>query len=123
AHSAMKHTLESSGSLTKAFNFLDRWLHLHHEESLLQYENESICINPLLIQDDKERLGPLLEKLYMIETQYISFLDEQQKSTLLDKLDDVLSILVDKLSNIKVPEGIKGEGRPSGTKRLSTALE
>ncbi|CAG8524905.1 8270_t:CDS:2 [Cetraspora pellucida] len=63
AHSAMKHTIESLGSLTKSFNSLDRWLRLHHEERLLQYENKSINIDPLLTLDDKNRLEPLLEKV------------------------------------------------------------
>ncbi|CAG8761212.1 28101_t:CDS:2, partial [Racocetra persica] len=39
---------------------------------------------------------------FLIETRYMSFLDEQQKSTLLYKLDDILSIPVDKLSDIKI---------------------
>ncbi|CAG8696222.1 9556_t:CDS:2, partial [Racocetra fulgida] len=62
-HSAIKHALESSGSLTKAFNHLDRWLHLHSEESSLQNENESIGIDPLLVQTDKSQLVPLLRKV------------------------------------------------------------
>ncbi|CAG8723834.1 16361_t:CDS:2, partial [Racocetra fulgida] len=74
------------------------------------------------------------EKVVLIDATYktnvyklpfVNFVDVSnlgQKSILLDKLDDVLSILVDKLSDIKVPEGIKGKGRPSGTKRLPTAL-
>ncbi|RIB16178.1 hypothetical protein C2G38_2038789 [Gigaspora rosea] len=208
AHSAMKHAIESSGSLTRAFNSLDRWLRLHHEENSLQYENESISIDPLLTQDDKDRLEPLLgkvsqfalntiknellrtttyeaclcelrvnynipcchmlpakgpvilssipkrwllfpdrdqldsshviqntasintdnfislkSKLYTVETRYMNFLDEQQKSALLNQLDDILTVPEVKLSDIKVPERIKGKGRPSGTKRLPTALE
>ncbi|CAG8727628.1 11374_t:CDS:2, partial [Racocetra persica] len=63
AHSAMKHAIETSGSLTKSFNSLNRWLHLHHEERLLQYENESINIDLLLTLDDKNRLKPLLGKV------------------------------------------------------------
>ncbi|CAG8830884.1 20610_t:CDS:2, partial [Gigaspora margarita] len=63
AHSAMKHGIETSGSLTKSFNSLDRWLRLHYEELLLQYENESINVDPLLTWDDKNRLKQLLGKV------------------------------------------------------------
>ncbi|CAG8694453.1 12323_t:CDS:2, partial [Racocetra fulgida] len=49
--------------------------------------------------------------------------NEQQKSSLLEKLDDILAIPEVKLSDIKVPERIIGKGRPSRTKRLPTALE
>ncbi|CAG8646253.1 12571_t:CDS:1, partial [Racocetra fulgida] len=62
AHSAIKNAIETSKSLTKSFNSLDRWLCLHHEERLLQYENKSINIDPLLTLDDKNRLRPLLGK-------------------------------------------------------------
>ncbi|CAG8709325.1 11951_t:CDS:2, partial [Ambispora leptoticha] len=188
AHSAMKHAIESSGSLTKAFISLDRWLRLHHEETSLQYEKESIGIDPLLMQDNKDHLRPLLGRvsqfalnkikcelfnattyeaclcelcvnynlpcrhllpikgpilLSIIPKRWLLFpeqgqldsnniiqnelLDnsdnEQQKSSLLEKLDDILAIPEVKLSDIKVPERIIGKGRPSRTKRLPTALE
>ncbi|CAG8456316.1 3914_t:CDS:2 [Racocetra fulgida] len=136
AHSAMKHAIKTSGNLTKAFNSLDRWLRLHHEENSLQYENESISIDPLLAQEDKDRLEPLLGKvsqfaLNKIKNELLSttaykacfFSDEQQKTALLNKLDDILAVPEVKLSDIKVPEKIVGKGRPSGTKRLPTALE
>ncbi|CAG8738387.1 43330_t:CDS:2 [Gigaspora margarita] len=148
AHSAIKHAIEALG------------------KDLLQYENESISIDPLLAQEDKDQLGPLLEKvsqfalnkiknellctttykaclyklrvnynlsysnhiiqniassnpdyffllkskLYTIELQYMSFSDEQQKSALLNKLDDILAVPEVKLSDIKVPERIIGKG-------------
>ncbi|CAG8782696.1 8554_t:CDS:2, partial [Racocetra persica] len=205
SHSALKHALETSGSLTKAFNSLDRWLHLHCEESSLQKENESIGIDPLLVHNDKNRLAPLLGKvaqfalnkiknellktttytvclcnlcvnynipckhilpakgsvmlstiperwllfpdqdqldpnsqvqnltdlalsnsdkfsslkscLYEIESRYVEFPDEQQKSALLEKLDEVLVVPVTNISDVKAPEKIVGKGRPSGTKR------
>ncbi|CAG8549044.1 26277_t:CDS:2, partial [Gigaspora rosea] len=60
-HSDMKHAIESSESLTKVFNSLDRWLRL--ETSFLQYENESIGIDPLLAQNNKDRLRPLLGRV------------------------------------------------------------
>lgn len=63
SHSALKHALETSGSLTKAFNCLDRWLYLHNEENSLQNENKSIGIDPLLVYNDKNRLAPLLGKV------------------------------------------------------------
>ncbi|CAG8804611.1 16531_t:CDS:2, partial [Cetraspora pellucida] len=63
AHLAMRHAIESSRSLMKSFNSLDRWLYLYHEERLLQYENESINIDPLLTLDDKNRLEPFLGKV------------------------------------------------------------
>ncbi|CAG8616473.1 12071_t:CDS:2, partial [Dentiscutata heterogama] len=59
----MKHAIESTGSLIKAFSSLDRWLRLYYEENLLQCENKSICIDSLLAQDDKERLEPLLRRV------------------------------------------------------------
>ncbi|CAG8728083.1 20039_t:CDS:2, partial [Racocetra fulgida] len=207
AHSAMKHAIETSGSLTKSFNSLDRWIRLHYEELSLQYENESVNIDPLLTWDDKNRLKPLLgrvaqfalnkiknellsittyqaclcesrinynipcrhilplngpvmlsiipkrcllfpdqvqvdsnylmkdlsstgfdnfslkSRLYKIETRYMNFLDEQQKSDLLSKLDGILEVPEVKLSEIKIPEQITGKGRPCGTKRLPIALE
>ncbi|CAG8494809.1 20669_t:CDS:2 [Gigaspora rosea] len=188
AQSSTKHAIKSSGSLMKAFNSLDRRLCLHHEETSLQYENESIGIDPLLAQNDKDRLRPLLERLsqfalnkikcellnatiyeaclcelrvnynlpcrhllpikgpitlsiilkrwllfpeqdqpdsnHMIQNEVLDNLDnEQQKSFLLDKLDDILAIPEVKLSDIKVPERIIEKGCPSGTKRLPTALE
>ncbi|CAG8820214.1 8290_t:CDS:2, partial [Gigaspora margarita] len=187
AHPAMKRAIETSGSLTKSFNSLDRWLRLHHEEYLLQCENESVNIDPLLTRDDKNRLEPLLGKvaqfalnkiknellsvttykacsvmlsiipkrwllfpdkdqanynyiakdasstsfdnfslksqLYKIEARYVNFPDEQQKSTLLKSLDDILAVPETKLSEMKISEKITGKGRPSGTKRLPTALE
>ncbi|CAG8853211.1 32954_t:CDS:1, partial [Gigaspora margarita] len=207
AHSAMKHAIETSGSLTKSFNLLDRWLCLHHEKRILQYENESTNIDPLLTLNDKNRLKLLLGKvthfalytiknellkattykaclcelrvnynllcrhmlpikgsvmlsiipkrwllfpnkdqansnylknnlclansdnfllksqLYEIETWYINFPDKQQKSTLLEKLDDISAVPETKLSKIKIPRKIKGRGCPSGTKRLPIALE
>ncbi|CAG8803969.1 8517_t:CDS:2, partial [Cetraspora pellucida] len=43
--------------------YLERWLRLHYEESSLQYESKSINIDPLLAQDDKYQLGPLLGKV------------------------------------------------------------
>ncbi|CAG8835229.1 27048_t:CDS:2, partial [Gigaspora margarita] len=55
----------------------------------------------------------LKSQLYEIEIWYINFPDKQQKSTLLEKLDDILAI----------PGKIKGRGRPSGTKQLPIALE
>ncbi|RIB12009.1 hypothetical protein C2G38_2102094 [Gigaspora rosea] len=57
AHSAMKRAIEASGSLTKSFNSLDRWLRLHYEELSLQYENESVNADPLLTLNDKNRLN------------------------------------------------------------------
>ncbi|CAG8733722.1 42823_t:CDS:2, partial [Gigaspora margarita] len=65
----------------------------------------------------------LKSQIYEIETQYINFPDKQQKSTLLEKLDDILAVLETKLSKIKIPEKIKGKGHPSGTKQLPIALE
>ncbi|CAG8696171.1 1679_t:CDS:1, partial [Racocetra fulgida] len=62
-HLAIKYAIEASESLTKAFTSLDRWLYLYHEENSLQYENESISIDSLLTQDDKDQLGPLLGKV------------------------------------------------------------
>ncbi|RIB07943.1 hypothetical protein C2G38_2272568 [Gigaspora rosea] len=152
AQSSTKHAIKSSGSLMKAFNSLDIWLRLHHEETFLQYENESIGIDPLLAQNDNDRLRPLLERLSQFAlnkikcellnaTTYEACLcellvnynlpcrhllpikDEQQKSFLLDKLDDILAIPEVKLSDIKVPERIIEKGCPSGTKRLPNALE
>ncbi|CAG8840251.1 27711_t:CDS:2, partial [Racocetra persica] len=169
AYSAMKHAIEISGSLMKSFNLLDRWIRLHYEELSLQYENESVNIDPLLTWDDKNRLKPLLGKvaqfalnkiknellsvtiyqafqvdsnylmkdlsstgfdnfslksqLYKIETRYMNFPDEQQKSDLLSKLDGILEVPEVKLSEIKIPEQITGKGRLCGTKRLPIALE
>ncbi|CAG8580980.1 4346_t:CDS:2, partial [Cetraspora pellucida] len=210
-HSAIKHALETSGSLMRAFNYLDRWLRLHHEENSLQNESESVGIDPLLVYNDKERLALLLGKvaqfaldriknellkattyeaclcelrvnynipcrhllpakdsvmlsiiptrwllfpdedrlyanyqvqnltnlqvsdsdnyfllksqLYEIENRYMSFPDEQQRSTLLEKLNEILTVPVINLSEIGVPEKIIGKGRPSGTKQLPIAIE
>ncbi|CAG8606871.1 13120_t:CDS:2, partial [Racocetra fulgida] len=96
AYSAMKHTIEISESLTKSFNSLDRWLYLHYEELLLQLENESTNINPLLTGDDKN---------------------------LLKKLNDILSVSETKLSEIKITEKITEKGHPSRTKWLPIAVE
>ncbi|CAG8785416.1 30737_t:CDS:2, partial [Gigaspora margarita] len=46
-----------------------------------------------------------------------------QKSTLLEKLDDILAVPETKLSEIKISGKIKGRGHPSGTKQLPIALE
>ncbi|CAG8747503.1 8934_t:CDS:2, partial [Cetraspora pellucida] len=70
-HSAIKHALETSGSLTKAFNHLDRWLRLHNEEDSLQSANESIGIDPLLVQSDKSQLAPLLGKVAQFALNHI----------------------------------------------------
>ncbi|RIB00450.1 hypothetical protein C2G38_2234289 [Gigaspora rosea] len=53
----------------------------------------------------------------------MSFLNEQQKPGLLNKLDGILAVPEIKLSDIKVPERIIEKGCPSGTKRLLTALD
>ncbi|CAG8658156.1 12681_t:CDS:2, partial [Cetraspora pellucida] len=95
AHSIMKYAIETLGSLTKAFNSLD-----------------SINIDPLLTQDNKDRLGQLLGKvsqfaLNKIKNEFISIttyeacLYGQQKSALLNQLDDILTVLEVNLSNIK----------------------
>ncbi|CAG8467017.1 10809_t:CDS:2, partial [Cetraspora pellucida] len=137
AHSAIKHAIETSGSLTKFFNSLDRWLCLHHEERLLQYENKSVNIDPLLTLDDKNRLKPLLGMVaqfalnkikhellkvtmykaclceLQIEARYMNFSDKQQKSTLLQRLDDILVVPELKLSEIKLSEKIiKKDNKP-----------
>ncbi|CAG8604064.1 12325_t:CDS:2, partial [Racocetra fulgida] len=65
----------------------------------------------------------LKSRLYKIETQYMNFPDEQQRSILLQKLDNVLAVPETKLSEIKIPEQITGKGRPSGTKRLPIARQ
>ncbi|CAG8830645.1 42280_t:CDS:2, partial [Gigaspora margarita] len=83
-------------------------LRLHHEKNSLQYENKSISIDPLLIQDYKDRLEPLLKK---------------QKSALLSQLDDILTVPEVKLFDIKVPKKIKEKDCPSEIKQLLTALE
>ncbi|RIB14916.1 hypothetical protein C2G38_2094504 [Gigaspora rosea] len=70
-HSAITHALEISGSLTKAFNYLDRWLRLHNEENSLQNENESIGIDSLLVHNDKSRLAPLLGEVAQFALNHI----------------------------------------------------
>ncbi|CAG8797537.1 16688_t:CDS:2 [Gigaspora margarita] len=55
-------------------------------------------------------------QLYKIETQYINFLDKQQKSVLLKKLDNILVVLETKLSEIKILKKITGKECSSGTK-------
>ncbi|CAG8837144.1 12919_t:CDS:2, partial [Gigaspora margarita] len=93
-HSAIKHALESSRSLTRLFSSLDRWLCLHHEENFLQNKSESIGIDPLL-----------------------------QKSTLLEKLDEILAVSAIDLSEIKMPKKIVGKGHSPGTKLLPIAVK
>ncbi|CAG8536495.1 6761_t:CDS:2 [Scutellospora calospora] len=121
-HSAMKHVIETSGSLIRSFN---------------------ICIDPLLAQDDKKRLVLLLRKIsqfalnkikkellkatkyeaciyelhvnynlpcrYILseKAQYMSFSDEQQKTSLLNKLDMIFAVSETKLSEIKLLDKIK----------------
>ncbi|RIB06511.1 hypothetical protein C2G38_2115875, partial [Gigaspora rosea] len=70
-YSAIKHILETSESLIKAFNNLDRWLRLHNKESSLQNENESIGIDPLLVHNNKSRLAPLLGKVAQFALNHI----------------------------------------------------
>ncbi|CAG8485403.1 22131_t:CDS:2 [Gigaspora rosea] len=85
-------------------------------------ENSYIWIINQLISLIFPNLYPL-SKLCKIELQYMSFLNEQQKPGLLNKLDGILAVPEIKLSDIKVPERIIEKGCPSGTKRLLTALE
>ncbi|CAG8601231.1 6273_t:CDS:10 [Cetraspora pellucida] len=167
-HLAIKHVLETSGSLMRVFNYLDRWLNLHHEENSLQNENESFGIDPLLVIKnelfkattyevclyelcvnyniscrhlllakgsvmlsiiltrwllfpDKDRLYAnhqvqnltnlqvsdsdnyflCKSQLYEIKNHYISFPDEQQRFTLLEKLNEILIVPVINLSEIE----------------------
>ncbi|CAG8847205.1 27962_t:CDS:2, partial [Racocetra persica] len=62
-------------------------------------------------------------RLYEIEARYMNFPDKQQRSTLLQRLDDILAVPEIKLSEIKLSEKIIKKGHPSETKRLPIALE
>ncbi|CAG8772289.1 10808_t:CDS:10, partial [Gigaspora margarita] len=122
---------------------------LASEETSLKYENESIGIDPLLAQNDKDHLRPLLGRVSQFAlnkikcellnaTMYEACLcelhvtynlpcrhllpikDEQQKSSLLDKLDDILAIPEVKLSDIKVPERKKKVNH--GTNQIKSTI-
>ncbi|CAG8731240.1 8930_t:CDS:2, partial [Gigaspora rosea] len=67
AHSAMKRAIEASGSLTKSFNSLDRWLRLHYEELSLQYENERRVTQFALNQIKNELLSVTTYKACLCE--------------------------------------------------------
>ncbi|RIB23267.1 hypothetical protein C2G38_2171840 [Gigaspora rosea] len=54
-------------------------------------------------------------QLYKIERRYMGFPDEQQKFTLLEKLDEILAVPAIDLSEVKMPEKIVGKGRPPET--------
>ncbi|CAG8550576.1 29890_t:CDS:2, partial [Gigaspora margarita] len=96
AHSAIKHAIETSIDSND----------LIEDISSIEFENSS-----------------LKSRLYKIETQYVNFLDKQQKLILLKKLDDILAVPKTKLSEIKILEKITRRGCPSGTKRLLIAIE
>ncbi|CAG8610282.1 8276_t:CDS:1, partial [Racocetra persica] len=88
-----------------------RWLLFPDQDQL---DSRHVVQNTASINPDN--FISLKSKLYMVETRYMGFLDEQQKSVLLNQLDDILTVPEVKLSDIKVPEKIIEKGRPSGTK-------
>ncbi|KAF0374576.1 hypothetical protein F8M41_012842 [Gigaspora margarita] len=51
-----------------------------------------------------DTLFSLKSRLYKIESQYVGFSDKQQKSTLLEKLDEILAVPAIDLSEVKMPE-------------------
>ncbi|KAF0529912.1 hypothetical protein F8M41_012527 [Gigaspora margarita] len=131
AHSAMKRAIETSGSLTKSFNSLERWLCLHYEEYLLHCKNDSVKIDPLLTRDNKNRLEPLLGTLLFPDKDQANYnyIAKDASSTSFDNFSLKSRLYKIEARYVNFPDEqqkltlLKRKGRPSGTKWLPTALE
>ncbi|CAG8856439.1 37796_t:CDS:2, partial [Gigaspora margarita] len=63
------------------------------------------------------------DTLFLLKSQLYKIENEQQKSTLSEKLDEILAVPAIDLSEVKIPEKIVGKGHPPGTKLLPIAVE